>query len=1146
MKSKSFKNWSIFAKILSISIFSIIPVTLILLLYVLPNVKELLIDEKKIQTKNAVEIAYSLVTEYQDRINKGEFDLIEGQNRAMKRISKLRYGNGKEYFWINDFAPKIIMHPLRPKMAGQDASVIKDADGNSIYLQIVQICQKDTGGFLVYNQLKPGFKDPQPKVSYVRAYKQWGWIIGTGIYLEDVEIEMAAIKNYFFIAIIAAILLAIGFGYYVSLKISRPIKTLNDAAKKIALGDTDISIDSDTEDEIGSLAGSFEVMVGNIKEQSEMSQKIADGNMDAKIVPKSEKDILSISLINVSDTFKNLVKEVSQLSESAKDGNLSIRGNAGLFKGGYKDIVAGINSTLDAVILPLNMAAEYMDRISKGDIPPKITEQYYGDFNEIKNNLNVCIDSIKLVITDVYSLSAGAVEGRLDARADITKHQGDFRRIVEGVNGTLDAVTEPLKLASTYMNNISKGVIPAKIEKDLKGDFNEIKTSINDLIHSTNLITTGIHRISLSILDGNFNDRGKSQMVVGSWSILIEDINSIMDTLIKYIRFMGKNITDISKGEIPERINEKYKGDYDSIKHDLNICTDTIRALVNDMNALSATAIEGDLKTRADASKHQGDFRKIVEGVNNTLDAVITPLNAAADYIEKIKNGEMSEPITEEFKGDFNGIKNNLNDLIKTVATIFRGMDRIANNMRNGVLTDRGNQKLFLGTWERLIGRINEIIEALVGPIHFMAGNINNISKGEIPEQITDEYHGEFNDVKINLNTCFASINALITDMIMLSDNAVEGRLSQRADASKHLGDYGKIIKGVNDTLDSIVIPINEGVKALEKMSLGDMTIRITSDYKGDHQLIKNSINAVAESLNKALNDVSEAVSATASASNQISSSTEEMAAGASEQTQQAAEVAGAIEQMTKTILDNTKNATNAATNAKDAGQKAKEGGKVVSNTIEGMNRIAKVVKKSSEKVQALGESSDQIGEIAQVIDDIANQTNLLALNAAIEAARAGEQGRGFAVVADEVRKLAERTTKATKEIADTIKKIQKDTADAVLAMDEGAKEVNAGIILTNEAGDSLKEIIASAERVVDNVSQVAAASEEQSSAASEISKSIEAISSVTQESASGTNQIAQAAEDLNRLTLNLEKLVDQFKINDRGSVKKTAIVKHR
>jgi methyl-accepting chemotaxis protein len=242
------------------------------------------------------------------------------------------------------------------------------------------------------------------------------------------------------------------------------------------------------------------------------------------------------------------------------------------------------------------------------------------------------------------------------------------------------------------------------------------------------------------------------------------------------------------------------------------------------------------------------------------------------------------------------------------------------------------------------------------------------------------------------------------------------------------------------------------------------------------------------------------------------------------------------VEEMTKTIMETTKNSSIAADSAKNSGSTAKEGGKVVAETIEGMNRIADVVRSSAETVQALGKSSDQIGEIVQVIDDIADQTNLLALNAAIEAARAGEQGRGFAVVADEVRKLAERTTKATKEIAGMIKQIQKDTSNAVISMSKGTEEVEKGKALADKAGESLKEIILGAVKVVDVITQVAAASEEQSSTSEEISRSIEAINNVTRESTAGIQQIAKASEDLSRLTVNLQDLIGKFNTSEQTS----------
>ncbi|MEW6653613.1 MAG: HAMP domain-containing methyl-accepting chemotaxis protein, partial [Bacteroidota bacterium] len=331
----------------------------------------------------------------------------------------------------------------------------------------------------------------------------------------------------------------------------------------------------------------------------------------------------------------------------------------------------------------------------------------------------------------------------------------------------------------------------------------------------------------------------------------------------------------------------------------------------------------------------------------------------------------------------------------------------------------------------------------------------------------------------------------------------------------------------------------------MDKFSQGDLTVQVIPERTNDEiGKLFLGFNTVVHNMNQILQAVTEAVHATASASNEISSSAEQMAAGTQEQSSQSREISLSVEEMTKTIFETTTIASKAANASKQSGNIAKEGGNDVEQTIYGMNRIADVVNKSAVTVQALGKNSDQIGEIVQVINDIADQTNLLALNAAIEAARAGEQGRGFAVVADEVRKLAERTSKATKEIAAMIKQIQKDTEDAVVSMKAGTQEVHKGKTLADKAGDSLKKIITYADDVVDMVNKVAASSEHQSLTAEQISKNIEGITTVTHESAQGVQQIAVAAEDLNRLTNNLQELVARFKImKEQKSLKRNDLL---
>ncbi len=320
----------------------------------------------------------------------------------------------------------------------------------------------------------------------------------------------------------------------------------------------------------------------------------------------------------------------------------------------------------------------------------------------------------------------------------------------------------------------------------------------------------------------------------------------------------------------------------------------------------------------------------------------------------------------------------------------------------------------------------------------------------------------------------------------------------------------------------------------MDNLAEGDLTVHVSQS--NDNLAIKklfDGFNRTVSNIKKIIIDVTGATQATASASTQISSSTEEMAAGAAEQSAQTSDVAAAIEEMTRTIMETTQNASNAAEYANEAWQKAKNGADKIDESKRGMEGIVSSTQEVGASISALIGKTDKIGEMAKAIDEIADQTNLLALNAAIEAARAGEQGRGFAVVADEVRKLAERTTSTTKEIAEILKAIELDAKQASTSMETANNVVNYGMDLTGHVADALDEILESTTKAQDEIRQLASAGEEQSATAEEISKNVEAINNVSQETSSGIQQVAKATEDLNRLTENLLELTSHFKIND-------------
>ena len=330
-----------------------------------------------------------------------------------------------------------------------------------------------------------------------------------------------------------------------------------------------------------------------------------------------------------------------------------------------------------------------------------------------------------------------------------------------------------------------------------------------------------------------------------------------------------------------------------------------------------------------------------------------------------------------------------------------------------------------------------------------------------------------------------------------------------------------------------IVVPLQDLVHMLKDIAEGegDLSRRLPENSKDETGEVAHWFNRFISNIHSIISQASSTTIQVATASNQLHSTAEQIATAAEEVASQSATVATASEEMSATSNDISHNCTLASDIANRTSEMAQSGASVVQETISGMQSIADKVRESSHTVEALGARSDQIGAIVGTIEDIADQTNLLALNAAIEAARAGEQGRGFAVVADEVRALAERTTRATKEISEMIKSIQKETGGAVASMELGVREVEKGMDSSRRSGDALHEILEGISEVTMQVHQIATAAEEQTAVTGEISTNIHQITDVVQQTANGAHQTANAASSLSQLAQDLEGLVGRFKL---------------
>lgn len=1106
------------------------------------------------------------------------------QEQVIKEINQIPLKEGA-YFYIMDKDLKIVTH-----------AVLKKGDDVGQY----DFNQKQANQKI--GTMRYVYKGDQ-KLSVFNSFEPWGWTIVLTNQSSNLLSEHSSFIFYMIIISLIVLAISIAIGYFISNTISKPIVQASDMMNELNKGNLDKRLDYESSDEVGELSGA-------------MNQ--------------------------VADTLVKLNNEITDLTDAATNGNLEKRANANRFDGGYRHIVEGMNNTIDALVEPMKVSSDYVEKISSGEIPPKIKEEYKGDFNTIKSSLNILIDTftsfteslqmmnkeqlegnidhyisaesfkgvyksmaegvnsavkmqhddildilavvkkfgegdfsaelrefpgkkrvanedinkikanLQAVIDQVLVLVHEAVEGNLAARGDAEKFSGSFHQVVGGINNILDGVVNPLNVAASYVDDISNGIIPEEITTEAKGDFRTLKNNLNKLIRTLSNFTSQMDAMYEEQKKGDIEYYMNAEQYEGIYKNMAEGFNAAVkmqhDDVLEILAMVNR----YGEGDFSEDLRE-LPGKKKVANEFIAKIKSNLQAVIAEVNDLSNAVAEGDLTKRGDTRQFKGSFGELIGGLNKMMNAAEKPINDMYRILRLITVNDYTQKVTEDYTGKWNDLKVAINEvmdrlenvlsisknvgngdlsdlddlrstpqrsekdelrpafinMMESIETLIYDIVGIADAADSGDLSKRIDVMQHKGAYQEVAAGINELVEMLIKPIHVSSDFLEKIATGQKLSKIEEEYKGDYNVIKVNINTVVDTLNHLVEDTLELANSAVDGNLDNRADTSKYQNTWKEIVDGVNDMLDAIVNPLRNTMQTLSEMANGNFDTLMQGNYQGEFLDLKTAINKVIDATNETLNRVNTLSREVLEQSSQVADSSSALSQGATEQAASLEEISSSMNEISSQTKMNADN--------------AKEAEKLAIQTTDTTKKTDAEMQNLTAAMSEINESSKNISQIIKVIDEIAFQTNLLALNAAVEAARAGRHGKGFAVVAEEVRNLAARSAKAAKETSDMI--------------ENAIKRSEVGFEIVNNTASLLEEVRGLSEQTSTIIAEISSASNEQAQGIGQINTGLSQVDKVTQQNTAHAEESASASEELANQSRKLIRMLGAFQLSGQKRI---------
>ena len=489
--------------------------------------------------------------------------------------------------------------------------------------------------------------------------------------------------------------------------------------------------------------------------------------------------------------------EIARLVDASKEGRLSERGRTDKLTGIHSEMVLGINEMLDAILLPIGEGNRILAQISGGKVDELIAHTYRGDHEKMKlavNNVAVVLQGLQ---KELGRLTEASREGQLSDRGKPEQFQGAYAEIVRGVNSMLDAILLPIGEGNRILAQVSNGKIDEMITQTYKGDHEKMKQAINNVAVVLQGLQKELVRLTDASKEGQLSDRGKPEQFQGAFAEIVRGVNTMLDAILLPIGEGNRILAQVSNGKIDELIAQTYKGDHEKMKQAINHVAGVLQGLQKELARLTEASREGQLSDRGKPEQFQGAYAEIVRGVNTMLDAILLPIGEGNRILAQVSNGKIDELIAQTYKGDHEKMKQAINNVAGVLQGLQKELGRLTEAARAGQLSERGKADQFRGAYGEIVLGVNTVLDAVIAPLNVAAKYVDQISKGDIPAQITDTYNGDFNLIKNNLNALIVAMNDITAAAEQIADGDLTVVIRERSTKDKLMQALESMVAGL-------------------------------------------------------------------------------------------------------------------------------------------------------------------------------------------------------------------------------------------------------------------------------------------------------------------------------------------------------------